>query len=113
MEQEASDSPVPTAGQRRMARLFNVHEAQVMLDNIPTDYNTCTDEEPDSDPDDPDFEPDPLPSAANIDRLSLAASNQAESSDEETCEVRPAVSHQWRTRPFDKQEREFTKHEGT
>ncbi|GFN84882.1 cathepsin d-like aspartic protease [Plakobranchus ocellatus] len=71
--------------------------------------NTCTDEEPDSDLDDPDFTPDPLPSLANVDRLSLAAAavDEGASSDEEESRIRPDVTHQWRKRPLDKQEREF------
>ncbi|GFO29149.1 hypothetical protein PoB_005565400 [Plakobranchus ocellatus] len=89
--------------------MFNVSDAQILLDNIPTDYSLCTDEEPDPDPDDPNFTPDSLPSLANVDRLSLAAAavDEGASSDEEESRIRPDVTHQWRKRPLDKQEREF------
>ena len=67
----SSGSSESSNGQRRIVKMFNVSEAQVLLDSIPTDYGTCTDEEPDSDPDDPDFTPlpNPLPSQTRIDRL--------------------------------------------
>ncbi|RUS84590.1 hypothetical protein EGW08_007617 [Elysia chlorotica] len=70
MEQNTSDETSTSASERRIAQMFNVNDALIMLDTLPTDYSTCTDEEPDSDPDDPDFEPDPQPSLSNIDRLS-------------------------------------------
>ena len=88
----------------------------MMLDTLATDYSTCTDGEADSDPEDQDFEPDPEPDpqldASNIDRLALAVLNQQESSDEEMCEVRQQVTHQWRKCPSEKQDCEFIKHEG-
>ncbi|GFN97488.1 hypothetical protein PoB_002399400 [Plakobranchus ocellatus] len=55
MEQDPPQSFEPStssAGQKRIAKMFNVSDAQILLDNIRTDYSTCTDEEPDSDPDD-------------------------------------------------------------
>ncbi|GFO44194.1 piwi-like protein 1 [Plakobranchus ocellatus] len=109
---QRSEPSTSSAGQKRIAKMFNVSDAQILLDNIPTDYSTCTDEEPDSDPDDPDFTPDPLPSLANVDRLSLAAAavDEGASSNEEERRIRPDVTHQWRKRPLDKQEREFSKH---
>ncbi|GFO09776.1 hypothetical protein PoB_003628100 [Plakobranchus ocellatus] len=105
---QPSEPSTSSAGQKRIAKMFNVSDAQNLSDNIPTDYSRCTDEEPDSDPDDPDFTPDPLPSLANVDRLSLAAAavDEGASSDEEESRIRPDVTHQWRKRPLDKQERE-------
>ncbi|GFO00678.1 hypothetical protein PoB_002718300 [Plakobranchus ocellatus] len=106
---QPSEPSTSSAGQKRIAKMFNVSDAQILSDNIPTDYSRCTDEEPDSDPDNPEFTPDPLPSLANVDRLSLAAAavDEGASSDEEESRIRPDVTHQWRKHPLDKQEREF------
>ncbi|KAK3784772.1 hypothetical protein RRG08_040331 [Elysia crispata] len=86
----SSGSSESSNGQRRIGKMFNVSEAQVLLDSIPTDYGTCTDEEPDSDPDDPDFTPlpNPLPSQTRIDRLTVAAEAEdcgTAGDDEENC----------------------------
>ena len=86
----SSGSSESSNGQRRIVKMFNVSEAQVLLDSIPTDYGTCTDEEPDSDPDDPDFTPlpNPLPSQTRIDRLTVAAEAEdcgTAGDDEENC----------------------------
>ena len=48
------------APRRRLAHLFSLDEAQLILDEIPSDNEVNTDEEPDSDSDDPTFQPDPL-----------------------------------------------------
>ncbi|RUS74969.1 hypothetical protein EGW08_017282 [Elysia chlorotica] len=79
--------PVSVKGE--MGQMSNVNDALIMLDTRPTDYSTCTDEEPDSDPD---FEPDPQPSLSNIDRLSLAdTSNEGnEKSEDDLGEESPA-----------------------
>ncbi|GFO34975.1 hypothetical protein PoB_006148000 [Plakobranchus ocellatus] len=86
---QPSEPNTSSAGQKRIAKMFNVSDAQILLDNIPTDYSTCTDEEPDSGPGDPDFTPDPLPSLTNVDRLSLAAAavDEGASSDEEESRI--------------------------
>ncbi len=47
------------APKRRLASLYNLDEAQLLLDDIPSD-SEITDEEPDSDSDGPTFQPDPL-----------------------------------------------------
>ena len=111
----SSGSSESSNGQRRIVKMFNVSEAQVLLDSIPTDYGTCTDEEPDSDPDDPDFRPlpNPLPSQTRIDRLTVAAEAEdcgTAGDDEENC--RPSGVHIWKKRTLDKRVQDFLKNEG-
>ena len=42
--------------QRRLGRLFDLDEAQIVLDDLPPDLS---EESPDSDPEDPDYEDEP------------------------------------------------------
>ena len=77
------------APKRRLASIYNLDDAQLLLVVIPSD-NEITDEEPDSDSDDPTFQPDPL-GLQIVDTEDDGHGDESEDSDEQT-DV-PSTSH--------------------
>ena len=109
------------APRKRLAHLYSLEEAQLIIDQIPSDNELNTDEEPDSDSDDPILQPDPLGLQTTIAEDGVGPhGDETESSDEQPdapstskAKKKPELKRHWKKKNVTAKASQFDSPEGT